>query len=308
MSDPDNPDKSRWLNDKVSPDLIQLHSIKQIIYSGQTEFQSVDIIDTGSFGICLVLDGKIQSSERDEFIYHEALVHPAMLSHPHPETVFIAGGGEGATLREVLAYNTVKNVTMVDIDDQVIDICRRFLPLFHQGSFDDRRANIYFTDARGHLEETNDRYDVIIIDLVEPLETGPACLLYTQEFYQLVQERLNPDGIISVQAGASGWTNLHSFTAIIHTLKSVFSIVCPYEVYVPSFVDLWGFATGSRSLDPTKLSPKEIDRRISTRLSKKPKSYDGLSHQASFILPKHLRHQLAITKRIITDKKPVFTY
>ncbi|HEX75429.1 MAG TPA: polyamine aminopropyltransferase [Dehalococcoidia bacterium] len=308
MSDPDNPDKSKWLHDEVSPALVQLHSVKQVIYSGQTEFQSIDIVDTGSFGICLVLDGKIQSSEWDEFIYHEALVHPAMLSHPHPEIVFIAGGGEGATLRQVLAHNTIRKAVMVDIDRQVIDICHRFLSSLHQGSFDDPRAEIHFADARRYLQETNDGFDVIIIDLVEPLEAGPACLLYTQEFYQLVKERLNPDGIVSVQSGASGWTNLENFTAIINTLKSVFSIVCPYQVYVPSFVDQWGFATASQSLTPAKLSPKEIDHRILTRLFKKLKSYDGVSHQALFTLPKHLRHQLAITKRIITDKKPIFTY
>jgi spermidine synthase len=308
MNDPDNPDKRKWLCDEVSPDLAQLHRIKQIIFSGRTEFQSVEIVDTGSFGICLVLDGKIQSSERDEFIYHEALVHPAMLSHACPETVFIAGGGEGATLREVLKHKTVKRVVMVDIDRQVIDICRRFLGLFHQGSFDDSRLDLQITDARRYLKETADRFDVIVIDLVEPLEEGPACLLYTQEFYQLVKERLNPGGIMSVQSGASGWTNLQNFTAIINTLKSVFAIVCPYQAYVPSFVDLWGFATASQSIGPAKLSPEDVNRRISARLLKKPKSYDGLSHLASFTLPKHTRHQLAITKRIITDKKPFFVH
>ena len=308
MSDPDNPDKSKWLYDKVGPDLAQLHSIKQVIYSGRTEFQSIDIIDTGSFGICLVLDGKIQSSERDEFIYHEALVHPAMFSHQYPKTVFIAGGGEGATLREVLAHNTVDKVVMVDIDRQVIDICHRFLTSFHQDSFNDSRAKIYFTDARKYLQETNDKFDVIIIDLVEPLEAGPACLLYTQEFYQLAKERLSRDGIMSVQSGASSWTNLENFTAIINTLKSVFPIVHPYQVYVPSFVDMWGFATASLNVNPTEISSKELDRRISTRLSKKLKSYDGLSHQAIFTLPKHLRHQLATTRKIITDKKPILVY
>ena len=308
MSDPDNPDKSKWLHDEVSPDLVQLHSIKRVIYSGQTEFQSIDIVDTGSFGVCLVLDGKIQSSEADEFIYHEALVHPAMLSHSRPETILVAGGGEGATLREVLAHNTVRKAVMVDVDRQVIDVCRRFLSSFHQDSFDDSRAALHFTDARRYVQETNDRFDVVIIDLVEPLEAGPACLLYTQEFYQLLRERLNPEGIVSIQSGASGWTNLENFTAIINTLKSVFSVVCPYQVYVPSFVDLWGFSTASQRIDPAKLSPKEVDRRISTRLSRKLKSYDGLTHQASFTLPKHLRHQLARTKRIITDKKPIFAY
>lgn len=306
MSDPDNSDKSIWLHDKVTPDLVQIHSIKQVLYSGRTEFQSVDIIDSASFGICLVLDGKIQSSECDEFIYHEALVHPAMLSHPHPETVFIAGGGEGATLRDVLYHKSVKKVVMVDIDQQVVDICRRSLPNIHQNSFDDPRAEIHFTDARKYLEETKNKFDVIIIDLVEPLEVGPACLLYTQEFYRIIKTRLKDGGIMSVQSGASGWTNLDNFIAIVNTLKSVFSTVCPYQVYVPSFVDLWGFTTASQSLNPATLSPAEIDRRISQRLSQELKSYDGLSHQSLFALSKHLRQMLANADRIITDAKPLF--
>ena len=128
MSDPDKPDRDSWLRDAINPDLIQLHSLKRKIYSGKTEFQSVDIVETGSFGVALVLDGRIQSSARDEFIYHEALVHPAMISHSCPETVCVVGGGEGATLREVLAHKTVKKAVMVDIDKQVIDICRRFPP------------------------------------------------------------------------------------------------------------------------------------------------------------------------------------
>ncbi len=308
MSDPDNPDKSKWLHDAVSPDLVQLHSIRQVIYSGRTEFQCVDIVDTGSFGVCLVLDGKIQSSERDEFIYHEALVHPAMLSHPNPERVFIAGGGEGATLREVLAHDTVRKAVMVDLDREVIDVCRRFLPAIHCGSFDDSRAELHFADARRYLQETSDEFDVAIIDLVEPLEGGPACLLYTQEFYQLVRERLGPEGIMSVQSGASGWTNLENFTAIVNTLKSVFSIVCPYQVYVPSFVDMWGFSTASNSIAPEELPSEEVDRRIMARLSKELRSYDGLSHRAFFALSKHLRHELAATKRVITDKQSIFTY
>ncbi|OGN91885.1 MAG: spermidine synthase [Chloroflexi bacterium RBG_13_48_17] len=308
MKDPDNPDKRKWLYDEVSPNLAQLHRIKKVIYSGRTRFQSVEIIDTRSFGLCLVLDGKIQSSERDEFIYHEALVHPAMLSHSCPETAFIAGGGEGATLREVLAHNTIKKVVMVDIDSEVIDICRRYLTFFHEGSFNDSRVELNFADARMYLQETNDKFDVIIIDLVEPLEEGPACLLYTREFYELVRSKLNVGGIMSVQSGAAGWTNFKNFTAIINTLKSVFKIVSPYQTYVPSFVDLWGFATASQSVKPAELSPKDIDYRISGRLSRKLKSYDGLTHQSLFTLPKHIRHQLAVTRRIITDQKPVFVY
>ena len=111
-----NTDPDKWFHDIISEDLIQLHSIKEVLYSGRTKFQNIEIIRTGSFGKCLVLDDKIQSSELDEFIYHEALVQPAMLTHPCPETVFIAGGGEGATLREVLSHKTVKRAVMIDIN------------------------------------------------------------------------------------------------------------------------------------------------------------------------------------------------
>lgn len=307
MKDSD-PDKHRCFSDDISPDLTVLHSVKERIYSGRTKFQSVDIINTGSFGVCLVLDGKIQSSEADEFIYHEALVHPAMLTQPRPERVLIAGGGEGATLREVLAHKTVKRAVMVDIDEEVVKLCRRFLPSWHQKAFDDPRAELHFADARQYLEESSDEFDVIIIDLADPLEQGPARLLYTREFYQIVKQKLGATGIMSVQAEPSEWRNLDNFTAIASTLRNVFSIARPYQVHVPSFFGLWGFVAASESLDPAKLTSEEIDARISKRISKKLKSYDGLTHQAMFTIPKHIRRQLAATKRIITDKQPISAY
>ena len=285
-----------------------LHSIKERIYSGRSKFQSVDIINTGSFGICLVLDGKIQSSEADEFIYHEAVVHPAILTHPQPERVFIAGGGEGATLREVLAHKTVKRAIMVDIDEEVVSLCRRFLPSWHQNAFADPRAELHFADARKYLEESSDKFDVIIIDLVDPLEQGPARLLYTQEFYQIVKQKLGLAGIMSVQAEPSEWRNLDNFTAITNTLRNVFPIARPYQVHVPSFLGLWGFVAASQSLDPSELTPEEIDARISTRISKKLKSYDGLTHQAMFTIPKHIRRKLAASRKIITDERPISAY
>jgi spermidine synthase len=307
MKDSD-PDKHKRFFDHISPDLTVLHSVKERIYSGRSKFQSVDIINTGSYGVCLILDGKIQSSEADEFIYHEALVHPAMLTHPRPEKVFIAGGGEGATLREVLAHKTVKKAVMVDIDEEVVRLCRRFLPTWHQKAFDDPRTELHFADAREYLEESSDKFDVIIIDLVDPLEQGPARLLYTREFYQVVAQKLGHAGIMSVQAEPSEWKNLDNFTAIFNTLGNVFSIARPYQVHVPSFFGLWGFVAASEILDPAKLTSEEIDARISTRISKKLKSYDGLTHQAMFTIPKHIRQQLTASKRIITDKQPISAY
>src|SRR3989304_6201527 len=121
-------DPGKWLRDKINKDFLQLHHIDEVLYTGRTPYQTAQVVRSRNFGICLVLDNKIQSSQKDEFIYHEALVHPAMLAHPHPETVFIAGGGEGATLREVLSHKTGKRAVMIDIDAEVVALCKKYLP------------------------------------------------------------------------------------------------------------------------------------------------------------------------------------
>jgi len=299
---------NKWFYDYVNPDMVQLHSIAETIYSGKTEFQSIEIIELGSFGKCLILDGKVQSSEADEFIYHEALVHPAMFTHPNPEKVFIAGGGEGATLREVLAHQSVKRVVMVDIDSEVIDICRRLLPSLHQGSFEDSRLELHYADAKEHLKQSQENFDVIILDLPESLEEGPAFHLHTKEFYELLQERLTSQGILCLQAGCSVWGNHLLFTAISHTLKAVFPSGFPYETHVPSYGGMWGFAIASQKLNPLHLPPVEIDRMISSRMKRSLRFYDGVTHHGMFLLPKHLRQAIDGEKRIITEKEPLFIY
>jgi spermidine synthase len=218
-------DPDKWLQDKIDEDFLQLHRIDEVLYDGRTRYQSVQIIRTRSFGTCLVLDGKIQSSEQDEFIYHEALVQPTMISHPRPETVFIAGGGEGATLREVLAHKSVKRAVMVDIDEEVIALSRQYLPAFSCGAFEDKRTELYHVDARDYLEKTKNKYDIIIIDLPDPIEKGPAYLLFTREFYQIVRSRLTQNGLITVQAGPASPTELLNLTAVSNTLQSVFPVV-----------------------------------------------------------------------------------
>jgi spermidine synthase len=301
--------ENEWFHDYVTPDLVQSFRIREEIYSGKTQFQSVEVIESGGLGRCLILDGKIQSSEWDEFIYHEALVHPPMIAHPNPEKVFIAGGGEGATLREVLAHSSVKRAVMVDIDKEVIDISRRFLPSWHQGSFEDSRLELRFVDAIKYLEECIDKgekFDVVILDLPEPIEEGPAFLLHTKEFYQTVRETLTPDGIISLQAGASLWGNHRCFTAIINTLKAVFPFVFPYDAFIPSYGGTWGFALASQSISPS--IPEEVDGRISFRLNKDLKFYDAITHQRLFSLPKHLREAIDQETSVITTGKPFFIY
>ncbi|MCK4387576.1 MAG: spermidine synthase, partial [Dehalococcoidia bacterium] len=185
---------------------------------------------------------------------------------------------------------------------------RRFLPSFHQNSFDDPRVELHFADAREYLKKCQDKFDIIIVDLADPVAEGPACFLYTQEFYQIIKQRLEPGGIMSVQAESATWTDLKNFTILASTLKTVFPVIRPYQAHVPSFTSVWGFISASENLDPTKLTPEEIDARIRVRISKELKSYDGLTHKAMFTIPKHIRQQLATTKKIATDKEPIFTY
>jgi len=297
------PDK--WFFDRINRNLMQLHAVEEILYSGQTKYQKIEIMRSGAFGKCLLLDSKIQSSEFDEFVYHEALVHPALIAHPGPEKVFIAGGGEGATLREVLAHKSVKRAVMIDIDAGVIDVCRKYLPDYHRGAFDDKRAELRHEDARAYLAKSKETFDAIIIDLTEPIEEGPAYLLYTKEFYQMVLDKLTPNGLVSVQAGCASLVELVNFTAVYKTLKSVFPLVLPYQADVPSFGGPWGFCLASRTSSPP--SPQEIDRRISAR-GLALRYYDGQANQGMFCLAKSIRHGLEQNARIITDKEPLYIY
>ena len=194
---------------------------------------------------------------------------------------------------------------MIDLAPEVIAICRKYLPDYHQGAFEDRRTELQHVDARDYLAKSKEAFDIIIIDLPEPIEEGPAYLLYTQEFYRLVRERLTVNGLMSVQAGSACLTELLSLSTVYNTLKSVFPIVLPYQVDVPSFGGPWGFCLASMNLTPPP--PDEIDKRIAVR-SLNLKFYDGLTHQGMFSLSKPLRDELNNQTRVITDKEPLYVY
>lgn len=302
-TDPDN-----WFQDKINEDFLQLHRLDEVLYQGRTKYQSAQIVRSPKLGICLILDNKIQSSERDEFIYHEGLVQPVMLAHPKPEKVFIAGGGEGATLREVLRHKTVKSVEMVDIDDEVTSLCKQYLPGHAGNAFEDKRAKVYHVDARQYLEKSKEKFDVVIIDLPDPIEEGPAAMLFTQEFYRTVFNKLTSDGLISVQAGSANPTELLNFSAVNRTLRSVFPIVAQCIAYVPCFGGPWGFCIASLKHNPIAMTAEEVDRRIAARSLKGLRFYDGETHLGMFALPRYVREALALQQRVITDKKPLYLY
>ena len=299
---------TEWIQEYITSNLYQMMAIKGRVFSTKTAFQEVEVVDSLQHGRCLLLDGKTQSAEADEFIYHEGLVHPAMVTHPNPVSVFIAGGGEGATLREALAHNTVKRAVMVDLDSEVVEVCVRYLPNHHRGAFDDPRTELYHRDAREYLETTQDTYDVIIIDLPDPQEAGPASLLYTQNFYRLLSQRLNPQGVMAVQSEPCMVGNLEAFSAINNTLRSVFPHVYPYHIMVPSFASDWGFNLASLGPNPLALNVQEVDRRLADRGCALLRFYDGVTHNGLFALPKHVRTTLENERRIITEDDPLVVF
>ena len=299
---------TEWIQEYITSNLYQMMAIKGRVFSTKTAFQEVEIVDSLQHGRCLLLDGKTQSAEADEFIYHEGLVHPAMVTHPNPVSVFIAGGGEGATLREALAHNTVKRAVMVDLDSEVVEVCVRYLPNHHRGAFDDPRTELHHRDAREYLETTQDTYDVIIIDLPDPQEAGPASLLYTQNFYRLLSQRLNPQGVMAVQSEPCMVGNLEAFSAINNTLRSVFPHVYPYHIMVPSFASDWGFNLASLGPNPLALNVQEVDRRLADRGCALLRFYDGVTHNGLFALPKHVRTTLENEQRIITEDDPLVVF
>ena len=296
----------KWYLETIFPDLTVMLQVREVLYSGQTAYQQVEVLDSKIYGRSLVLDGRTQSTEQDEHIYHEALVHPSMMLHPDPRVVFIAGGGEGATLREVLAHKSVEKVVMLDLDQQVVEICRRFLPQHSQGSFDDPRVELSHQDAREYLARSSQTFDVMIMDLVDPLESGTAYLLYTQEYYQIARSRLNPGGILVTQSGPSGLLGYQEcFTTIFKTLGSVFNYTVPAQVHIPAFVTLWGFTLASDSPIPSP-TDEEVDRLVEARVAKSLRYYDGESHRGMFALPKFLRDGIQQEQRINRDASPVF--
>ena len=303
MQEPPN----RWYYEYITPNLFLASHLAKVHYSGKTRYQRVDIIETVPFGRCLILDGRTQSAEADEFVYHEALVQPGLTSLERPRTVFIAGGGEGATLREVLSHRSVEQVVMVDLDQEVVELCQEYLPNHHQGSFEDARLNLVHQDAATYLEENPARYDFLIIDIPDPLEGGPAYLLYTQEFYRLARQRLNDGGLMVVQAGPCGPLNYQEvFTAVHHTIGTVFPTVAPYRVYIPSFGSAWGFILAGEQMDPTALSPAQIEAILADRLTRTLRFYDSHTHQGLFSLPKYLREGMAGEQRLITRDNPLY--
>jgi spermidine synthase len=301
-----NPQSYKWFFETTTAVEGHMHAIVRTIVAARTKFQQVEIMETASYGKCLVLDGRIQSSQADEFIYHEALVHPGMLAvESTPRRALVIGGGEGATLREVLRYPSIARAVMVDIDAEVVDLCRRHLPEMHRGAFEDGRTELRHEDARAYLERSTERFDFICIDLVEPLEEGPACMLFTKEFYTLVRDRLTPGGTMTMQAGMTKVGELPFFAAINRTLREVFPVVAGFQTFISCFGTPWGFILASKKVDPARQTVAAVDALVAERVKGSLDYWDGQTHQHAFALPKFIRKAVETCTRVSTDAHPL---
>jgi len=299
-------EKHKWFVDHTSPGTAHIFGIENYVKSFRTKYQQVEIADTQLYGRILILDGKIQSSESDEYIYHEALVHPAMLLCPAPRRVLVIGGGEGATLREVFRHPTVEKLVMVDLDQEVVELCQVYLEGWHQGSFSDKRLELVYMDARQYLEDSNDLFDVIISDVPEPVEQGPALKLFTQQYYVLIRDRLNKKGIFSMQAGDHSLPFSDAHSAINNTIRQVMPFVRSYRAFVPSFNTEWGFIIASAQ-DTRLPSPELFDQLIKQR-NLTLKYFDGETSAGIFSLPMDIRKHLKKEQRIIDDQNLLTIY
>lgn len=303
-----SPLTGKWFIEFTHPSQAHMYGIEQYVYDGKTPFQSIEIIDTDFFGRCLILNGKIQSAQFDEFIYHEALVHPAMVMHPAPRDVLVVGGGEGAILREILKHPAVERLLMVDIDSKVVDLCKRYLPEWSRGAFNNPKVEIRFMDARKYLEDNDSKWDIIFLDLTEPLDDSPSYLLFTKEFYRLAAQRLKKGGGMALQAGSLNPKFIECHGAIYNTLQIAFKNVDSYGAFIPSYDTKWGFIYASQENSAHGFSPSMVDDCLTQREITDLRFYDGLTHLHIFTLPRHVRVMRAAEKQIITDENPFFAF
>lgn len=276
-----------------------------IVHVSRSPYQSIVVADTLNYGRVLILDGAIQSAEFDEELYHEMLVQPAMLMHEAPRDVLVIGGGEGATLREVLAHGGVRRAVMVDLDQAAVEACREHLPRWHRNSFSDPRVEMNYCDGRAYVEEASGLFDVVIIDVVDMLDNGPAQRLYTREFYETLKSRLRPGGIIAVQGLEFSSLDFKGHTALHRTLRTVFRQVHSYRCAIPSFLGTWGFLIASDFADPADFSPNVIDQIAARRLPEGWLSHlDGAFLQAAFCHDRETRFLLSLSGPILEDGTP----
>ncbi len=293
-----------WVSEYITPWDVYQHGVTRILAHAKTAYQEMSIVETGVYGRGLVLDGKWQSCTGDEFLYHEALVQPGLLQHGAPKRVLVLGGGEGATVREALRWRSVERVTMVDIDGEVVEACKEHLAEMHQGAFDDPRTELIIGDALKLLDETDERWDVVISDLSDPIEEGPSFQLFTKEYFEKAKRVLTPGGVLIVQAGPVAPVELRLHARLANTLKTVFGHVSSYASYVPSYGSPWGFLICRDEAFDLAPDPAAIDTELAEKTSGGLRLIDGIALAGMLRSPAYIRRAIEEETEVYTLAAP----
>lgn len=258
----------------------------RLIERRRTPFQLLEVYETDELGRIFRLDGFNMTSERDEFFYHENLVHPAAAAHPHPRRALVIGGGDGGSSEELLKHSTLEVVHMAELDPDVIEISKAQFVKVHRGVFANPRLKVTVGDGLAYLRSTGVRYDIVCMDLTDPV--GPSLELYSPATFALARGAMAPGGALTLHIG-SPFSHPARVRATLESLRQVFARVNTYFVHIPLYGSIWGFACASDSLDPRTVSPEEIERRLAERGVGDLQYYNGEVHRAVFALPNYIR-------------------
>lgn len=274
--------KTVWVDEVYQGIVRTSFKLKKRLFKGKSPFQTVEVVETAGHGKLLLIDGMTMVSERDEFVYHEMIAHPALFLHPNPRRVLVIGGGDGGTVREVLRHKTVENCTLVEIDGLVVSASRKYIPQT-AGALSDRRATVLIADGVKFVAETDERFDVVIVDSTEPF--GPAKELFGPSFYKNVKRILTKDGVVASQAG-SPFYEISTIKNLFRITRKIFPVVevCLFNnLTYPG--GLWAFTFATTGLHPLKDYRPSRVKAAGLRL----RWYNADIHAACFALPDFLK-------------------
>ncbi|MEM9487592.1 MAG: polyamine aminopropyltransferase [Myxococcota bacterium] len=261
--------------------------VSRTLFDGQSDFQRVEVVDTPAYGRVLIIDGIFMTSERDEYLYHEMISHPALVTAPSVKRVLIIGGGDGGPAREVLRHDGVAEVVMVEIDEVVVAACKEHMPAL--GAWADPRLEVRIGDGIAYVKEAEvEPFDVVLLDGTDPV--GPGKGLFNSDFFRGVKRVLAPGGVFAMQS-ESPFQMREVFLEIQHTLSDIFAVVAPYFGSVPLYsAGPWSWTYASDSADPTAINSARV-----TAVEDGCQYYNRDIHRAAFVLPSGLRRVLGRT-------------
>ena len=276
-----------WFTENHTENVRLSIKVDKQLYTAKSEFQRIDIFDSEEFGRVLALDGYVMLTEKDEFMYHEMIVHVPMCVHPNPQNILVIGGGDGGTVRELVKYDSVKSVDLVEIDEDVVTACKKFLPQT-AGKLDDPRVHTHFEDGLKFIRHHEDEYDLIIVDSTDPF--GPGEGLFTREFYGNCYRALKEDGIMVNQHESPFYANdAYAMQRAHKQIVNSFPVAKVYQAHIPTYPSgHWLFGFASKKYHPYH----DVDYDKWKALGIKLKYYNTNLHPASFALPNYVEELL----------------